>query len=653
LSDYAGQTLRGSLSPEATLAVAERGRRSAQEAALAPTEGFIRLLGSEVEALCRLARFEDALASANEGLALARRSGLASYALTAPVSRLYLFTGRLAELKDLADSFETDGGGMQRAAARAHAGYVRALLASLAGDFAGAARLCEEIVLSPENTPGLDYLLHAAHFEATVSFAMAQEPDLAAAALARAQAHLERAPSVWHATMLRRAEAIILMQRGELNQARQRIEATQATFTLLGDKVQAALEVGGLSMIALISGAPDAADQMARALADIEALGVDTKFLERRARVITTPAAPTWREQTMAEKLVVAVDRLSVKGLDEAAFRRELTAVLTKLFPGREPVVGGAELERDGAFVKTGDGDGALYFGLRGSVDAEQRAALSLLASFLRQHAPSAPAFAEADLQLEGLLPAFIAASPSTRQLKSEIVRLSRSNATILIRGESGAGKEVVARAVHDASQRADKPYVTLNCASVPRELFESQLFGYRKGSFTGAVNDSAGVIRAADGGTLFLDEIGELPLEMQPKLLRFLENGEVQPLGEQRPRRVDVRVIAATHRDLSRLVHEQRFREDLYYRLNVIPLTVPPLRERKEDVIALARLFIGRAVPADTPPPQLAVDAVRALEAYTWPGNVRELRNVVDRALAFAPIPSVLSAEHLRISLA
>jgi transcriptional regulator with GAF, ATPase, and Fis domain len=207
-----------------------------------------------------------------------------------------------------------------------------------------------------------------------------------------------------------------------------------------------------------------------------------------------------------------------------------------------------------------------------------------------------------------------------------------------------------VARAVHDLSSRADKPYVVFNCASVPRDLFESQLFGYRKGAFTGATSDSPGVIRAADGGTLFLDEIGELPLDTQPKLLRFLENAEITTLGEQKPRRVDVRVLAATHRDLDRLVREGRFREDLYYRLNVVPLLVPPLRERPDDVVALARLFIGRLAPDMGSAPDLAADAVRALRAHPWPGNARELRNVIERAMAYAPIPEVLHVEHLRL---
>jgi transcriptional regulator with GAF, ATPase, and Fis domain len=222
----------------------------------------------------------------------------------------------------------------------------------------------------------------------------------------------------------------------------------------------------------------------------------------------------------------------------------------------------------------------------------------------------------------------------------------------VIITGESGTGKEVIARAIHDLSTRAGKPYIAFNCAAVPRDLFEGQLFGYRKGAFTGAANDQPGVLRATDGGTVLLDEIGELPLDVQPKLLRFLENGEILPLGERKPVKLDVRVIAATFRDLDQLVRERLFREDLFYRLQVVPLRVPPLRERPDDVIALARHFVRLLTPAGHEPPVLAPDALAALNAHRWPGNVRELRNVIERSLAFEPMPPVLGAEHLRITV-
>lgn len=245
----------------------------------------------------------------------------------------------------------------------------------------------------------------------------------------------------------------------------------------------------------------------------------------------------------------------------------------------------------------------------------------------------------------------FVAASPSMRALRAEIAALASSRATVIIRGESGSGKELVARAVHDASTRSARPFVTLNCAAVPRELFESQLFGHKRGAFTGATSDALGVLRAADGGTVFLDEIGELPIDVQPKLLRFLENAEVLPVGANRTQTVDVRVVAATHRDLLKRVAEGAFREDLYYRLQVIPLVIPPLRERPEDVVAIARSFLRRYASPGQPATALAPDAVSKLMAHAWPGNVRELRNVIDRAMAFEPRPATLRAEHLRLA--
>jgi transcriptional regulator with PAS, ATPase and Fis domain len=309
--------------------------------------------------------------------------------------------------------------------------------------------------------------------------------------------------------------------------------------------------------------------------------------------------------------------------------------------------------------VEFSDGCGRqLCLGVTAPLTEEERAvltALTRLAGFALEVA-ALRGFAQAEEPVTHEpedapeVPGFIAASPSMRRLKVELAGLSASRATVIITGESGSGKEVVAKALHRLSARASQPYVAFNCAAVPRELFEGQLFGYRRGAYTGAASDHPGVIRAAHGGTLFLDEIGELPLEVQPKLLRFLENGEVFPLGETRPVHVDVRVVAATHRDLGLLVREGRFREDLYYRLQVVPIRVPPLRERREDIIALARHFVNQLTPEGAEPPRLGPDALAVLTTHPWPGNVRELRNVIERSLAFGPLPAVLGADRLRL---
>jgi PAS domain S-box-containing protein len=219
--------------------------------------------------------------------------------------------------------------------------------------------------------------------------------------------------------------------------------------------------------------------------------------------------------------------------------------------------------------------------------------------------------------------------------LRKAIETVAPSEASVLITGETGTGKELVASALHEQSPRADRPLVRVNCASIPRELFESEFFGHQKGSFTGAVRDRAGRFQVADRGTLFLDEVGEIPLDLQGKLLRALQEGQFSRVGEDTERKVDVRVVAATNRDLQREVRAGTFREDLYYRLTVFPIWVPPLRERKEDIPLLAQHFVTTKTrgPARRRP-RLRQRDLDALKEYDWPGNIRELQNVIERAL-------------------
>jgi transcriptional regulator with PAS, ATPase and Fis domain len=206
----------------------------------------------------------------------------------------------------------------------------------------------------------------------------------------------------------------------------------------------------------------------------------------------------------------------------------------------------------------------------------------------------------------------------------------------VLITGESGTGKELIARAIHANGPRRDRPFVAVNCAAIPHTLLEAELFGYKRGAFTDARADRAGLFSEADGGTLFLDEVAELPLPLQPKLLRVLQDGEIRPLGAGKADRVDVRVIAATNRDLEAGLREATFREDLYYRLNVVQIHLPPLRARAEDVLALAEHFLARAIARAGKMVHGFTEAARKLLlAYPWPGNVRELENVIERAVA------------------
>ena len=223
-------------------------------------------------------------------------------------------------------------------------------------------------------------------------------------------------------------------------------------------------------------------------------------------------------------------------------------------------------------------------------------------------------------------------------ELKEEIARVSHSEAKVLITGESGAGKELVARAIHEGSPRARNPFVPINCAGMPETLLESELFGYVKGSFTGAYRDKPGKLEVAHRGTVFLDEIGEMTLRMQGLLLRFLETGELQKVGADRATAVvDVRVIAATNRNLSVMIADGGFREDLFYRLNVIHLVVPPLRDRREDIPILAEHFLRRFSHNGSTVRQLSPETIQALREYPWPGNVRELENAIERLVVKA----------------
>ncbi len=239
-----------------------------------------------------------------------------------------------------------------------------------------------------------------------------------------------------------------------------------------------------------------------------------------------------------------------------------------------------------------------------------------------------APAFAYEDLH--GNAPAML-------QLKSMILRIAPTDASVLIQGESGTGKELVARAIHRHSDRSDKPFMPVDCASISESVMESELFGHRKGAFTGALESTQGLIRAADGGTLFLDEIGELPMTMQAKLLRTIQERVVRPVGAVRAISVDIRILSATNRNLIEAVAQGGFRKDLYYRLSGVTLPVPPLRERGDDIALISSVFLEKIGKEAMPAKSLSQEALQRLQSHSWPGNVRELENTLQRAVVFA----------------
>jgi len=255
----------------------------------------------------------------------------------------------------------------------------------------------------------------------------------------------------------------------------------------------------------------------------------------------------------------------------------------------------------------------------------------------------------EADFQ------GIVGKSSTLRQLLEMVKTVAPSDSTVLLLGETGTGKELIARAIHNRSGRRERTLVKVNCAAIPTGLLESELFGHERGAFTGAIAQKVGRLELADGGSLFLDEIGDIPLELQPKLLRVLQEREFERLGSTRTKKVDVRVVAATHRDLETMIVDKQFRSDLYYRLNVFPMTIPPLRERPEDIPLLVQHFVQQTArnmnkAIDT----ISCDTMDALTQYSWPGNIRELENVIERAVILSPGPVLrLSIKDLHTRIA
>jgi DNA-binding NtrC family response regulator/tetratricopeptide (TPR) repeat protein len=307
------------------------------------------------------------------------------------------------------------------------------------------------------------------------------------------------------------------------------------------------------------------------------------------------------------------------------------------------------------------DGPRRCAMALRAPLSEAGAARLRMFAAIARQgfdlcearDRPHRPVDQVGERPIEPLLPGFVCAGAAMHRLVEQIQRLQGHNLTVLITGESGTGKDLVARAIHGGSPRSDAMFLPYNCTTTSRELADSQLFGHRRGSFTGAVSDQQGLIRSAAGGTLFLDEVGDLPLDVQPKLLRFLEQGEVMPVGETRPQAVDVRVLAATNADLEQRVSEGTFREDLYYRLSVIHIQVPPLRERREEVPHLSTFFLREACERlGKPDVHLSQATLDLFSRYWWPGNVRQLKNEIQRAVAMSVPEGLVEPDQLSADL-
>ncbi len=469
-----------------------------------------------------------------------------------------------------------------------------------------------------------------------------------------------------------------------------------SVFELLGERYQAALSYLELGKLAGSAGARSRATRyLSDALAIFEALDSTPEVRDTQAALAAMPAAGTGAFLGgTVDGDAALVRRIVDASVTPALLAREGTTtileacdgqaavIFTQPRPGDVEVVAAAGCDAETARALAGaaarsmnastgqllaiesigtDGAAPRYAAVSCvrplTTPVQQR--FRTLCAVLRQgfelcsarERPMEPATGTVERSLEPLIPGFVCASAAMQRVMEQIQRLQGSDLTVLITGESGTGKDLVARSIHAGSPRGQGVYLPYNCTSATRELADSQLFGHRRGSFTGAVADQPGVLRSAVGGTIFLDEVGDLPLDVQPKLLRFLEQGEILPVGETRPIRVDVRVVAATNADLEQRVAEGRFREDLFYRLSVIRIHVPPLRERREEIPHLSTFFVREAAERlGKPDVRLSPETLDVFDSFGWPGNVRQLRNEIQRAVAMATpgrviTPDVLSA--------
>jgi DNA-binding NtrC family response regulator/tetratricopeptide (TPR) repeat protein len=567
---------------------------------------------------------------------------------------------------------------------------ISARLAVRRGDPDEALTIADELARSPAAPPA----------EALQGELIAIEALLAAARLEEAEHRLGQVESRLDPRTTPGAWGEFLRLRGELRARQSRtteayhdIAQSSSVFDLVGERYQAAVSQLALGRLAARAGARSTANrhfqqaaqvfQTLGAIRDLDAAR-DALSAEQSVGTGEYVGSPADADDALVRRLVDAaiLPELLARELAAAALEA-VNADLSVVFveqPGGELRViahAGGDLDaartvarlalQGGAFGngtvvleqigREADGQRALVVASSRPLAAHLLRRARMMAAVARQgfdlcgarDRPTQPSDTTTERPLEPLLPGFVCASAAMHRVVDQIQRLQGNDLTVLVTGESGTGKELIARAIHVGSPRSAAVFLPYNCTTTTRELADSQLFGHRRGAFTGAVSDQPGLIRTAAGGTLFLDEVGDLPLDVQPKLLRFLEQGEIMPVGETRPQRVDVRVIAATNADLEQRVAEGKFREDLYYRLSVIRIHVPPLRQRREEIPHLSTFFLREASERlGKPDVQLSSPVLDLFSQYWWPGNVRQLRNEIQRAVAMAPPAGTVGPEHL-----
>jgi hydrogenase-4 transcriptional activator len=571
---------------------------------------------------------------------------------------------------------------------------ITARLATRRGQPANALAIADEIAKSPSAPPAEIIEAELIASEALLSDGRVSEAELR---LNEVEVRLDprSTPGAWGEFLRLRGD--LRARQDRTTEAYHDIAQSASVFELVGERYQAAVSQMLLAQLAVNAGAKSAAERHYHAAAEVfQSLGATRDLEQARAAMDTNPAPQT---APLAD---------SPGDADDAIVRRLVNAAVLPDLLARELVAALIEaLNADAAVVFANPSNGHLRIISHAGIDAEGAQAIARLATrggsygsgsvlveiigqepdgartiAIASSSPLAPALVrrarmmaavarqgfelcgvrdrptakqESNLErpLEPLLPGFVCASASMHRLVEQIQRLQGNDLTVLITGESGTGKELVAQAIHVGSPRSGATFLPYNCTTTTRELADSQLFGHRRGSFTGAMADQPGLIRTAAGGTLFLDEIGDLPFDVQPKLLRFLEQGEIMPIGETRPQAVDVRVLAATNVDLEQRVAAGNFREDLYYRLSVIRIHVPPLRQRTEEIPHLTTYFLREASDrlgkSDL---KISSQVLDLFSQYWWPGNVRQLRNEIQRGVAMAPPGGTIGPEHLSADL-
>jgi hydrogenase-4 transcriptional activator len=445
----------------------------------------------------------------------------------------------------------------------------------------------------------------------------------------------------------------LVAETGARSVAERHLRKAEVVFQQLGaardldDTRQAAGLLTSIGTGEYVISPADADDAIVRRIVDAAAL---VELLGRETAAALHEAAAADSAAVVVQRGGGDVQVIAVVGCDEDAARSMARAALQGNSYGRGEYVT-APLGRDAEGLRFGIVASPRPVGhpimrrLR-MIAAVSRQGFALCAA--RERTPL-PAGVTVDRSLEPLLPGFLSASAAMTRVVEQIQRLQGNDLTVLITGESGTGKELIARAIHVGSLRSAAMFLPYNCTTTGRDLADSQLFGHRRGAFTGAVSDQPGLVRTASGGTLFLDEIGDLPLDVQPKLLRFLEQHEIMPIGDTKPQKVDVRVLAATNADLEQRVAEGKFREDLYYRLSVIRIHVPPLRERREEIPHLSTYFLREAIERlGKPDIELSSETLDVFAQYWWPGNVRQLKNEIQRAVALSPPGGSIEPSHL-----